>query len=388
MDESGWVKRRFTSYNDFFMRKLKPGQRPVEEDTARIISPCDAKLTVCPITDYGIMKIKHTPYTVKELLKSEKLARAYEGGYGFVYRLTVDDYHRYIYTETGKKSGNYKIPGIFHTVNPIANDLEPIYKENTREFCLIRTTDAGTVLQMEVGALMVGKIENDQEEAFVHRGEEKGRFAFGGSTIVVLYQRGPTLLLHSCCAPCSSYCLETLSEDFAITVFYYNPNIYPEDEYWKRVREQERFIGLLPAKHKISFLEGNYEKERFYETVKGLEKIPEGGERCFACYRLRLSEAIKEAEKGGFDYVTTTLTISPMKNAQKLNEIGEELCRETKVAWLPSDFKKKNGYKRSTELSKEYGMYRQDYCGCVFSMREREEQKARIEQEILQNNGI
>ena len=159
-------------------------------------------------------------------------------------------------------------------------------------------------------------------------------------------QKVPALLLHSCCAPCSSYCLETLSEDFAITVFYYNPNIYPEEEYWKRVREQERFIGLLPAKHKISFLEGNYEKERFYETVKGMEK-------------------------GGFDYVTTTLTISPMKNAQKLNEIGEELCRETKVAWLPSDFKKKNGYKRSTELSKEYGMYRHDYCGCVFSMRER-----------------
>ena len=198
----------------------------------------------------------------------------------------------------------------------------------------------------------------------------------------------PTLLMHSCCAPCSSYVLEYLSRYFRITVLYYNPNIYPEEEYWKRVREQERFIGLLPAKHKISFLEGNYEKERFYETVKGMEKIPEGGERCFACYRLRLSEAIKEAEKGGFDYVTTTLTISPMKNAQKLNEIGEELCRDTKVAWLPSDFKKKNGYKRSTELSKEYGMYRQDYCGCVFSMREREEQKARIEQEILQNNGI
>ena len=129
-------------------------------------------------------------------------------------------------------------------------------------------------------------------------------------------QKVPALLLHSCCAPCSSYCLETLSEDFAITVFYYNPNIYPEEEYWKRVREQERFIGLLPAKHTISFLEGRYEKERFYETVKGLEKIPEGGERCFACYRLRLSEAIREAEKGGFDYVTTTLTISPMKNAQ------------------------------------------------------------------------
>ena len=111
-------------------------------------------------------------------------------------------------------------------------------------------------------------------------------------------QKVPALLLHSCCAPCSSYCLETLSEDFAITVFYYNPNIYPEEEYWKRVREQERFIGLLPAKHKISFREGNYEKERFYETVKGMEKIPEGGERCFACYRLRLSEAIKEAGRG------------------------------------------------------------------------------------------
>ncbi len=148
--------------------------------------------------------------------------------------------------------------------------------------------------------------------------------------------------------------MRTLRSRCFITI----PNIYPEEEYWKRVREQERFIGLLPAKHKISFLEGNYEKERFYETVKGMEKIPEGGERCFACYRLRLSEAIKEAEKGGFDYVTTTLTISPMKNAQKLNEIGEELCRETKVASaVQSDFKKKNGYKRSTELSKEYGMY-------------------------------
>lgn len=201
-------------------------------------------------------------------------------------------------------------------------------------------------------------------------------------------QKVPALLLHSCCAPCSSYCLETLSEDFAITVFYYNPNIYPEEEYWKRVREQERFIGLLPAKHEISFLEGNYEKERFYETVKGLEKIPEGGERCFACYRLRLSEAIKEAEKGGFDYVTTTLTISPMKNAQKLNEIGEELCRDTKVAWLPSDFKKKNGYKRSTELSKEYGMYRQDYCGCVFSLEERKraERKGTSEKDHKKNH--
>ena len=158
-----------------------------------------------------------------------------------------------------------------------------------------------------------------------------------------------------------------MSEDFAITVFYYNPNIYPEEEYWKRVREQERFIGLLPAKHKISFLEGNYEKERFYETVKGMEKIPEGGERCFACYRLRLSEAIKEAEKGGFDYVTTTLTISPMKNAQKLNEIGRSVGAEYGMEYLLSDFKKKNGYKRSIELSHEYNLYRQNYCGCVYS---------------------
>lgn len=187
-------------------------------------------------------------------------------------------------------------------------------------------------------------------------------------------QKVPALLLHSCCAPCSSYCLETLSEDFAITVFYYNPNIYPEEEYWKRVREQERFIGLLPAKHKISFLEGNYEKDRFYETVKGMEKIPEGGERCFACYRLRLSEAIKEAEKGGFDYVTTTLTISPMKNAQKLNEIGRSVGAEYGKEYLLSDFKKKNGYKRSIELSAIYGLYRQDYCGCEFSYKARKSQ--------------
>lgn len=183
----------------------------------------------------------------------------------------------------------------------------------------------------------------------------------------------PALLLHSCCAPCSSYVLETLANDFRITVFYYNPNIYPEEEYWKRVEEQREFIRKLPVRYPISFLEGKYEKDRFYEAVKGLEQIPEGGERCFACFRLRLAEAVKEAKKGGFDYVTTTLTISPLKNAQKLNEIGEELSAGEGIAWLPSDFKKKNGYKRSTELSKEYDMYRQDYCGCVFSLRERHE---------------
>ena len=179
----------------------------------------------------------------------------------------------------------------------------------------------------------------------------------------------PSLFLHSCCAPCSSYVLETLSEYFRITVFYYNPNIYPEEEYWKRVKEQEDFIHKLPVRYPITFLEGKYEKDRFYQAVKGLEKEPEGGERCSVCFRLRLGEAVKEAVKGGFDYVTTTLTISPLKNAGKLNEIGEELGRNQPLTWLPSDFKKKNGYKRSTELSREYEMYRQDYCGCVYSVR-------------------
>lgn len=179
----------------------------------------------------------------------------------------------------------------------------------------------------------------------------------------------PSLLLHSCCAPCSSYVLESLSEYFRITVFYYNPNIYPEKEYWKRVEEQKRFIQQLPTRYPISFLEGKYDKDRFYQAVKGYEKEPEGGARCEICFRLRLGEAIRVAESGGYDYVTTTLTISPMKNAPLLNAVGEELCQNASVNWLPSDFKKKNGYKRSTELSREYGMYRQDYCGCVYSLR-------------------
>lgn len=181
----------------------------------------------------------------------------------------------------------------------------------------------------------------------------------------------PALLLHSCCAPCSSYVLETLAENFKITVFYYNPNIYPEEEYWHRVEEQKEFIKKLSTKYPISFVEGAYEKDRFYQTVKGMEHIPEGGERCFACYHLRLKEAVRIAQEGNFDYVTTTLTISPLKNAEKLNEIGEDLARRAGIQWLPSDFKKKNGYKRSIELSREYNMYRQDYCGCVYSFRER-----------------
>jgi hypothetical protein len=183
--------------------------------------------------------------------------------------------------------------------------------------------------------------------------------------------RVPSLLLHSCCAPCSSYCLEYLSAYFQITVFYYNPNIYPDEEYAKRVEEQKEFIRRLPARYPIGFVEGNFEKERFYEMAKGLEHLPEGGERCFRCYELRLRESAELAKKMGMDYFTTTLSISPLKNAEKLNEIGDRLAEEYGIAYLNSDFKKKNGYKRSVELSQEYEMYRQDYCGCVFSLRDK-----------------
>lgn len=183
----------------------------------------------------------------------------------------------------------------------------------------------------------------------------------------------PSLLLHSCCAPCSSYVLEYLSRYFKITVFYYNPNIYPEEEFYKRRSEQERFISQCPAKNPISFIGTEHMSEEFYKAVKGLEHIREGGERCFACYRLRLEESAIAARDMGADYFTTTLSISPMKNAQKLNEIGGELGEKYGVKYLFSDFKKRNGYKRSTELSREYGIYRQNYCGCVFSLRERNE---------------
>lgn len=191
----------------------------------------------------------------------------------------------------------------------------------------------------------------------------------------------PSLLLHSCCAPCSSYVLEYLSEHFSITVFYYNPNIFPEEEFEKRIEEQKMLIEKLPARHKISFQAGDYDSEKFYQLAKGLEQIPEGGERCFRCYELRLRKAAEMAREGGYDYFTTTLSISPLKNAAKLNEIGELLGKEYQVPYLSSDFKKKNGYKRSTELSKEYGLYRQDYCGCIYSKLERERQKAEREEE-------
>ena len=185
--------------------------------------------------------------------------------------------------------------------------------------------------------------------------------------------RVPRLLLHSCCAPCSSYVLEYLSDYFEITVFYYNPNISPAEEYEKRAAEQQHLNRELPATHPIHLVVGAYEPERFYAVSRGLEQVPEGGERCFRCFRLRLEEAAKMAAEGGFDYFATTLTISPLKNAQKLNEIGEELSELYKVEHLPSDFKKKNGYKRSVELSALYGLYRQNYCGCVFSKRDAEE---------------
>lgn len=179
----------------------------------------------------------------------------------------------------------------------------------------------------------------------------------------------PKLLLHSCCAPCSSYCIEYLSEYFNITILYYNPNIYPQEEYEKRVVEQQEFIQKFPVKNPVNFIEGHYDTNKFYDTVKGYEKCEEGGERCFLCYRLRLEETAKYAVDKEFDYFTTTLSISPLKNASKLNEIGLEISKKYGVKYLCSDFKKKNGYKRSTEISNEYGMYRQNYCGCVYSVR-------------------
>lgn len=182
----------------------------------------------------------------------------------------------------------------------------------------------------------------------------------------------PKLLIHSCCAPCSSYVLEYLSQYFDITVYFYNPNIYPPLEYIRRVEEQDRLIQEMNFVHPVTLQTGAYEPQEFYRIVEGLENEPEGGIRCFHCYELRLQEAAKIAQAGRFDYFTTTLSISPLKNADKLNEIGEKLGREYRVAYLPSDFKKKNGYKRSVELSKEHDLYRQDYCGCVFSQRERQ----------------
>lgn len=186
-------------------------------------------------------------------------------------------------------------------------------------------------------------------------------------------QKKPRLFLHACCAPCSSYCLEYLSKYFSITVFFYNPNIFPQEEYRKRVEEIKRLIGEMSFENPVDFIEGAYNPQDFFDMAKGLEKVAEGGERCFRCYRQRMEETARLARMGGYDYFTTTLSISPLKNAAKINEIGEELGGIYEVSHLPSDFKKKNGYKRSVELSAEHQLYRQNYCGCVYSRRETEE---------------
>ena len=178
----------------------------------------------------------------------------------------------------------------------------------------------------------------------------------------------PSLLLHACCAPCSSYVLEYLSRYFSISVLYYNPNISPKAEYEKRKTELERLLSAMPLEGSVTLLPCAYEGEAFLEAARGLEQAPEGGERCERCFRLRLRRAAQEAKTQGFDYFTTTLSISPLKNAELLNRIGEEVG----VAHLPADFKKKEGYKRSIELSREYSLYRQNYCGCVFSKAQRE----------------
>ncbi len=180
----------YSSFNDFFTRKIKPDCRPVPEDLDVLISPCDCLATVYPIQENTTFSIKNTEYTLRSLLRSPRLAKRFRGGYAYILRLTVEDYHRYLYSVSGKQSKNYHIDGTFHTVNPIANDYLPIYKENTREYTVIRSKEFGDVLQMEVGALLVGKISNHKQSTVVTRGEEKGFFEYGGSTIVVLTQKG------------------------------------------------------------------------------------------------------------------------------------------------------------------------------------------------------
>lgn len=197
-----------------------------------------------------------------------------------------------------------------------------------------------------------------------------------------LQQEGkvPRLLLHACCAPCSSAVLEYLSQYFAITLLYYNPNIAPLEEYQKREAELRRLVSQMKFTHPVELLPCQYDGQAFVQAAWGLEGEPEGGKRCEACFRLRLRYAAQEAARLRFDYYTTTLSISPMKNAPLLNQLGEEIGREFGVAHLPSDFKKKDGYKRSVQLSKEYDLYRQDYCGCAFSKAQRQREKEEREE--------
>jgi hypothetical protein len=187
----------------------------------------------------------------------------------------------------------------------------------------------------------------------------------------------PTLLLHSCCAPCSTAVLDRLAEFFEITIYYYNPNIEPEAEFEKRYREVEQLIAALSTKNPIHVIKGHYDAQEFHTAIAGLEATGERGLRCYECYRLRLQKSAGVAADQKFDYFTTTLSVSPYKNAKWLNEIGAAVAEEFGVAYLFSDFKKKNGYQRSVELSNEYGLYRQDYCGCIYSRQEREQQKSK-----------
>lgn len=184
---------------------------------------------------------------------------------------------------------------------------------------------------------------------------------------IISTNKTPSLLLHSCCAPCSSYVLEYLSEIFKITILYYNPNIYPKIEYQRRLAEQKNFINIFPVKNEVNLIEDEYNESEFLEAIKGKKQDKEGGIRCFACYKLRLIRSAQFAKDNNFEYFTTTLSISPHKNSQKLNEIGKELSEKFEVKYLYSDFKKKDGFKRSLVLSNKYNLYRQDYCGCRFS---------------------
>ena len=189
--------------------------------------------------------------------------------------------------------------------------------------------------------------------------------------IIKNISEGSTLLLHACCAPCSSTVLERLGNFFNISILYYNPNITNKDEYEKRLEEIRKFTSSFDTKYPIEVISGRYEPKEFFDIARGLENEPERGKRCYKCYELRLRETAKIAKEKGFDYFTTTLSLSPYKDAKWINEIGEELEKELEVKFLYSDFKKKNGYKRSIELSNEFNLYRQDYCGCVYSVRDK-----------------
>lgn len=197
---------------------------------------------------------------------------------------------------------------------------------------------------------------NNKMEEIIKEEQEKGNI--------------PSILLHSCCAPCSSHVIDTLTPYFNITIFYYNPNIEPFEEYEKRKEEEKRFIKEYPNINKLDIIDCDYDNDKFKSMSKGLEHIPEGGARCIKCYHLRLDATAKKAKELGYDYFGTTLTVSPYKKSDKLNEIGEYLSKEYDIKYLYSDFKKKNGYKHSIELSKKYNLYRQDYCGCIYSVRD------------------